>query len=69
MVTFIRSNSQPIVVPIKPMALNKPAKQVVEFRVRNVEGPKEVWKPSNSQSSLVYNEMGEGEMHVIVSKS
>lgn len=43
------------------MALPKPKKEMVEFRVRNVNAPKGVWKPNIDQSTLSYNQMGEGQ--------
>ena len=39
-------------MPIKPFEESKKQSEIIEFRVRNMDAPKEVWQPSRDSSSV-----------------
>lgn len=49
---FTRASSQPTVISISPMERPKPKRDAVEFRVRNISAPKEVWTPASGEGKM-----------------
>lgn len=50
-----------MVVPIKPFEMPRTQSEIIEFKVRNMDAPKQVWQPTFENQQPVRDQYGNGE--------
>lgn len=48
---FRPANAQPVIVPIKPFEMPKKQSEIVEFKVRSMKAPRQLWQPVRDGSN------------------